>query len=394
VAGEAGLEDAVADAVARGRLRASADTAECVRQASIVVIIVPVGLTATNEPDFSYLDAATARVGAGLQKGTLVIVETTVPVGTTRHRVAPLLASTSGLTAGRDFDVAFSPERVYSGRIFQDLATYPKVVGGLTDAACRRAATFYDHVLDADIFPVSTAEAAEFVKLLETTYRDVNIAFANECAQFAESHHLDVYEAIAAANTQPFSHIHQPGLGVGGHCIPVYPHFLISSEWSFRLPSMARVINDGMADHGVQLLEAALGGLKDRRVLVLGVTYRANVKETYRTTAIRLIAALRARGSIVLGHDALLGEDELAKLDVEPCSIPPLPAVDAVILHSFHDAYAELHLDEVPGLRVVLDGCHALSPSALRTLGDRDIRCIQVGRVDPSPRIEPEAGAE
>jgi UDP-N-acetyl-D-mannosaminuronate dehydrogenase len=157
---------------------------------------------------------------------------------------------------------------------------------------------------------------------------------------------------------------------------------------------MARVINDGMADHGVQLLETALGGLKDRRVLVLGVTYRANVKETYRTTAVRLIAALRARGAIVLGHDALLGDDELARLDVEPCSIPPLPTVDAVILHSFHDAYADLRLDEVPGLRVVLDGCHALSPSALRTLGNRAIRCIQVGRVDPSPRIEPEAGAD
>src|SRR5207247_4342198 len=171
---------------------------------------------------------------------SLVIFETTLPVGDTRDRFTPRLAEASGLHADEDFFVAFSPERLYSGAALRNLATYPKLVGGIGPASTARAAAFYDAVLDGEIVAMSSAEAAEFSKLADTPYRDVNIALANEFARYAQRAGVDVHEVIAAANSQPYSHIHQPGLGVGGHCIPVYPHFLLSRAPELALADLSR----------------------------------------------------------------------------------------------------------------------------------------------------------
>src|SRR5579885_2821720 len=169
------LEEGVADAVARGLLSATSDTAEAVRQARIVVVIVPVAVNVQHEIVFDSIDRATEAIGAGLQPGTLVIYETTLPVGTTAGRLARLLEQHSRLTAGQDFLLAFSPERVSSGSIFRDLRIYPKVVGGIDERSTAAAVAFYRSVLDAEIITMASAEDAEFVKLIETTYRDVNI---------------------------------------------------------------------------------------------------------------------------------------------------------------------------------------------------------------------------
>src|SRR5436190_21869812 len=174
------------------------------------------------------MDSAVAAIGPGVHAGSLVIFETTLPVGDTRDRFTPRLEAASGLKADADFFVAFSPERLYSGAALRNLATYPKLVGGIGPASTARAAAFYDAVLDTEIVAMSNAEAAEFSKLADTTYRDVNIALANEFARYAERIGVDIHEVIAAANSQPYSHIHQPGLGVGGHCIPASPHLLLS----------------------------------------------------------------------------------------------------------------------------------------------------------------------
>ncbi len=376
---EHGLAEALAEAVQAGKLSATTDTACAVRAASIVIVIVPVGLTDALEIDYAHIDAATLAVGAGLRKGTLVIFETTVPVGTTRGRLAHLLESASGLDMGTQFSLAFSPERVYSGRIFQDLAAYPKVVGGIDANSTGRAAEFYGAILDAPVQQLSSAEAAEYVKLVETTYRDVNIALANEFALFAESHGLDIQEVVEAANTQPFSHVHRPSVGVGGHCIPVYPYFLFSSWDDFRLPPMARAINDGMAAHGVDLLEDALGSLDGARVLILGLTYRENVKETAFSSARKLRRELKRRDAVVLGHDPLLSEEEQSALRVEPTSLLPMPAVDGVIIQAYHDAYRELDLTGFPTLRAVLDGRGALGRSAVETLDKAGIAYVRIG---------------
>src|SRR5439155_879076 len=217
---EAGLEEAVAAAVAAGTLSATTDTTGAAKQAGVVVVIVPLIVAPDRSMDYRNIDAATRAVGRGLRRGTLVVYETTLPVGTTRQRLGPMLEKESGLKAGADFHLAFSPERLYAGRIFEDLRRYPKIVGGIDEASTKAAVDFYRSVLDAEVWAVENTETAEFAKLAETTYRDVNIALANQLALYAASREVNVSEAFKAANSQPYSHIHRPSLGVGGHCIP------------------------------------------------------------------------------------------------------------------------------------------------------------------------------
>jgi nucleotide sugar dehydrogenase len=358
---EPGLVEAVADAHASGRLTATADGTAAARDADVVVIIVPVMLDDRQQPDYRYMDAAAGAVAPGLHQGSLVIFETTLPVGDTRGRYAPRLEAASGLTVDDDLFVAFSPERLLSGHVFQNLATYPKLVGGLGPASTARAAQFYASVLDAEVVAMSNAEAAEFAKLAETTYRDVNIGLANEFANYAERAGVDILEVIEAANSQPYSHIHQPGIGVGGHCIPVYPHFLLSRAPEMTLVEASRRANDGQVDHAIVTLEADLGSLKGADVLVLGLTYRHGVKELAYSRAIPLIEGLRGRGARVLAFDPLLDDDEVAHLGAEswPWGVVA-PDVRAIVTQTADPAFANLDTAWFPALRVVYDGRNSL----------------------------------
>ena len=377
--GEPGLAEALRAAVEAGTLWATTDTTAGAMEADVVIVIVPVALTGTLEVDFRHIDSAAGAVGAGLRRGALVVFESTLPVGTTRKRLVPLLERSAELTAGVDFAVAFSPERVYSGRIFSDLAAYPKVVGGIDRASTARAAGFYRQLLKAPVLSLGSCEAAEYVKLVETTYRDVNIALANEFALYAERLGLDAREVIAAANTQPFSHVHQPSVGVGGHCIPVYPYFLINSWEGFRIPPLARMINDEMATHGVGMLEEALGTLGGQVVLILGLTYRENVKEVSFSSAAKIALELRRRGARVLGHDPLLSGREQLALGVEPVALDGLQGVAAIVLQAPHDAYRALDYAAFPGLRAFLDGRAALGGDAVGALEARGVRYLRIG---------------
>jgi nucleotide sugar dehydrogenase len=380
---EPGLDERVREAVASGYLTGTTDTTAAVRKSNVVVIIVPVLVDeASHEVDFRSIDAATEAVARGLQPGTLVIYETTLPVGTTRERFAPALERGSGLRVGRDFWLAFSPERVYSGRIFRDLQKYPKVVGGLTRECTERANRFYIAVLEgAGTLITQNADTAEFVKLIETTYRDVNIALANEFARFAEARGLPVDEAIFAANSQPYSHILRPGIAVGGHCIPVYPYFLINGagEGEMSLPRTARLVNDGMAGWALARLSKALGGLEGKRVLVLGLSYRENVKETAFSGAVRLVEQLQEAGAVAWLNDPLYTDEEIERFGATPASLADLPAGDAVILQAYHDDYRALdwHALARKGYRVVLDGRNSLDQADIKATG---MQYIGMGR--------------
>lgn len=363
---EPGLGEGIAEGVAAGRLSATVDTASAVAASEVTVVIVPLGLDPHSNADFRALDSAVARVGAGLRSGGLVIIETTVPVGTTRGRMAALLERESDLRAGNDFFLAFSPERVYSGRILQDFTRYPKIVGGIDQASSERAADFYRSALRAEVIQVANAETAEFSKLAETTYRDVNIALANQLAIYASGRKVDTEEAFRVANTQPFSHIHQPSIGVGGHCIPVYPRFLLQDRGpgELELVSIARETNDGMARVAAELLQDELGGLAGKTVLVLGLAYRENVKELAFTAAAPLIRILRDAGARVLAHDPLFSPAEVAHLGAEAHALEGL-TVDAVVIQAFHRAYERIDWKSFKGLRVVLDGRGGLDPASL-----------------------------
>jgi nucleotide sugar dehydrogenase len=386
---EAGLEEAVASAVQEGLLRATADTSAGVREADVVVVIVPVVVKEQGEIDFRALDSATAAVGAGLQPGTLVIYETTLPVGTTSGRIRETLERTSHLTAGADFLLAYSPERVSSGVIFRDLAKYPKVVGGLNKASAASALAFYAAALGAAIIRMASCDDAEFVKLIETTYRDVNIALANEYAVFADTRGLDLAAAAAAANTQPYSYIHNAGLGVGGHCIPVYPYFLMhGASEGLDLPRRARQVNDGMAEYAADRLEAELGDLRDQTILLLGVAYRGDVRETAFTSARLVRDALLVRGAHVFADDPLYTPAELDSMGYSPLPESQRSVVQALVLQAAHSAYAELDLGQFPACRVVLDGRRGLNREVVEAAG---MRYLYIGDGRGSSRTEDEA---
>ncbi len=377
------LAVAVASAVASGALSATLNTTEAVRQAGIVVVIVPVVIDANHEVNFQAIDAATTAIGEGLQPGTLVIYETTLPVGTTSVRLRELLERTAKLRAGQDFLLAYSPERVSSGFIFRDLRNYPKVVGAIDEQSLDAAVAFYRSVLEAKIITMASTDEAEFVKLIETTYRDVNIALANEYACFADAYGLDVVAAIAAANTQPYSHIHMPGVGVGGHCIPVYPHFLLAGvEKSeshalfpelpmLMLPRAARRINDAMAGYAVSRIEAIVGSLERQPVLILGVAYRGDVRESAFTSARLLQDALQDHGATVYADDPLYSEDELRAMGFMPLLPGREEEIQAIVLQAGHQAYREFDFSRFPHCRVVLDGRRALCRERIEALGMR-----------------------
>lgn len=371
---EPGLQERVQEAVANGLLSATRDTTAAVERSNVVVVIVPLMVGEDRNIDYASVDAATEAVAAGLQRDTLVIYETTLPVGTTRTRFGPVLEKGSGLRVGVDFNLAFSPERVYSGRIFRDLQQYPKVVGGVTGQCTARAEAFYAAALEgAPLLAMHDADTAELVKLMETTYRDVNIALANTFARFAAARGLPIQDAIFAANTQPYSHIHKPGIAVGGHCIPVYPYFLINEgdEEEMRLLIEARRLNDSMAAWALGRVREELGKLDGRRVLILGLAYRENVKETAFSGAVRLIRLLKEGSALALLNDPHYTDEELARSGAEPVRLDALTQCDAVILQAYHDEYRTLDWQRLAqaGCKVVLDGRNSLNRSVIEATG-------------------------
>ncbi|QFG02198.1 nucleotide sugar dehydrogenase [Tepidiforma bonchosmolovskayae] len=374
---EAGLGELLARTIADGSFRATTDTAAGVADADVVLFAVRVDVDADGRADLSHLLAAVDNVAAALRPGALCIFDTTLPVGTTRRVLAPRLEA-GGRKLGVDLHVAFSPERLLMGRVIEDLTKYPKVVGGIDPEGGRLAAEFYRQTFGGEVLLLSSAEAAELSKLAEGAYRDLNIALANELAMVADVHGLDIAEVIRAANSQPYSHIHVPGTGVGGHCIPVYPRFLMQGEGPSALSALGRAVNDAMPGYVVRRLAALLGGLEGRRVVVLGLTFRPDVAVTFHTNAVDLRRELEALGAVVEGHDPLLTPDGVASLGFQRAA-EPLRGYDAAIVHSYHRAYAGLDWAQVAP--VIVDARNALDRTAVEAAG---VRYLGVGR-PPTP---------
>jgi UDP-N-acetyl-D-mannosaminuronic acid dehydrogenase len=341
---EPGLPELVGEVVDRGALRATTDAEAAAEDATLHVVIVPTLLSSDRDPDLSVVEAVADSIAAGLAPGDLVVVESTLPPGTCAEVLRSRLVRQSGLDAG-EFGLAFCPERAASGRALRDIRTErPKVVGGVDDESTRAAALVYEELVDNDVVVVSDATTAESVKVFEGLYRDANIALANELARFTDELDIDVREAIDAANTQPFCDIHTPGPGVGGHCIPYYPYFVLNwLETAAPLVRTARTVNDSMPGFVVEKVRDGLAAdrvdVDDATVLVLGLTYRAGVAETRASPAVDVCEDLAARGATVLAVDPLVEDASGFGATLVPLEAVHDRDVDAAVLATAHEEF-------------------------------------------------------
>jgi UDP-N-acetyl-D-glucosamine dehydrogenase len=311
-AGESYVEDIASD-----RLGAVLDMVEAtshfqpLARSEAIIICVPTPLTPNREPDLTALVAASTRVGQVLQRGQLVVLESTTYPGTTREQLVPRLELESDLAVGRDVNVAFSPERVDPGRTDYTLRNTPKVIGGITDACTDRAIELYGRVCD-HLVRVSTPEAAEMTKLLENIFRSVNIALVNELAMLSDRMGIDVWEVVDAAATKPYGFMRfEPGPGMGGHCLPVDPFYLSWRAREFDMSTefieLAGKVNANMPYHCVERIERALNDaskpVRGSRIAILGASYKSGVGDTRESPALRLMKVLGSRGAELRYHD-------------------------------------------------------------------------------------------
>ena len=368
--GEAHLAEFLEQVVTSGHLVATTNTQEAVAQSDVVVVVVPLFVDNEGIPDFGWMDSATQDIAKAIKPGTLISYETTLPVGTTRTRFGPAIEKISGLKAGVDFHLVFSPERVLTGRVFADLKKYPKLVGGINHESTQAGIEFYKAVLDFDerpdllepngVWDMGSTEASEMAKLAETTYRDVNIGLANQFALFAETANIDIAKVIAASNSQPFSHIHQPGIAVGGHCIPIYPRFYLWNHPEATIVRAAREANAAMPAHAVSLLSTSLGGLNGKKIAVLGISYRGGVKESAFSGVFSTVDSLTAAGAKVRVHDPMYTDKEIEQLGFTVYDMGD--DIDGVILQADHAEYKALTSHSFPQVKAVIDGRRSLNP--------------------------------
>jgi UDP-N-acetyl-D-glucosamine dehydrogenase len=342
--GESHIGDVASGALKKlvdeGRVSATTDY-DALKDVDAILIALPTPLSSQREPDLSIVRAAVEEIAPRLRKGQLVVLESTTYPGTTRECLQPILEG-SGLKAGEDFHLAFSPERVDPGRTDWTTRNTPKIVGGLTPACTERVAELYRSAVET-VVPVSSPEAAEMTKLLENIFRAVNIALVNELAQLCERMDVDVWEIVEAAETKPFGFMSfKPGPGLGGHCIPIDPFYLTwkAREYDFytEFIELAGKVNANMPYFCRSLISQALNhgaqkSLKGSRVLVLGVSYKADIGDVRESPAEKIIGLLRKAGAEVEYHDPHVDEfDGLRSVDYAP------EGYDCVVIVTAHGA--------------------------------------------------------
>jgi UDP-N-acetyl-D-glucosamine dehydrogenase len=377
--GESYIEDVPSEVLARefgaGRFRPSSDARACAGF-DIAVVATPTPLR-DGLPDLSYLESAARTLARYLRPGATVVVESTSYPGTTQERVLPLLEEGSGLIAGVDFNLGYSPERIDPGNSTWTLTTTPKIVSGIDESSLKAVRAFYDTIVDQTVV-VSSPREAELAKLVENTFRHVNIALVNELAMFAHDLGIDVWEAIRAAATKPFGFMQfTPGPGVGGHCLPIDPSYL---SWrveralgrSFRFVELADDINSHMPDYVVHRLMMGFNSqgqtVKGARILLLGLAYKKNTGDARESPAVRVAQLLTTMGAEVRAADphvveATAVDGVVARVEVVP---EELTSADAVVLLTDHDAFD--FDDIVRHARYFFDCRHRLAGQNVETL--------------------------
>ena len=373
------LMDVFKKALREGRLKATSDGEWASKEAHVKVIAVPTLIDDEGRPNLGAIRSAARSIALGLKEGDVVILESSVPPGTTRGVLKPILEELSGLRAGEDFGLAYSPERISEGRALRDIVeSYPKVVGGIDSRSTEVVATLYSLIARRGVIKLSNEMAAELEKLAEGVYRDVNIALANEIAALCRKLGVDYDEVRMAANSQPYSHLHRPGTGVGGLCIPIYPKFLIwkakNIGMDLSITAVARTINENMPAEVSLLVREGMErlGISDPNLVVLGLAFRGDVPDSRLSPTYDLVNHLLSMGiKRIVVHDPIVRKDDrLEEMGIPLVNdmIEALRGADIAVISTDHSVYrmksSEL-FQMSDRLRLVVDGRHMIEVDSM-----------------------------
>ena len=362
------LDEKLSKALQNKKLRATLDSDQAVRESDFIICLVPLGLDENKKPDYSNIIRTTEIISRNLRKGHVVGYETTLPIGTTENIIKPLLEK-SGLKAGKDFGLFYSPERLMSGYVFQRLRELTKIIGGIDEKSSFIAGEIYKTICPAGIDIVSNPRTAEMFKLVSGIWRDVNIAFANEMAKIADQYKIDITEVIKEVNTSPRRKMLEPGCGVGGHCIPVYPYFIINDvenpDETIPVVKAARKTNESMPEYTVKLAEQELKKkgkqLAGANIVILGLAYRPYIKETIHSPTFDMVKILMDKSANVSVFDPIFTKDEVEKITgVKSGEFEMLlKKADCVIISTVYGMFNRLH-EKVKSDCVIIDGRNKL----------------------------------
>ena len=378
---EEGLPELLAKVVSSGKFTATTDTTDATSRSDVIAIMVPTLIDRHKRPYYQHVEEACADIGKGIRPGSLVLFQSTCGPGVTDRIVRTTIEKHSGLKAGQDFGIAYSPIRAMGGQGLADMRKYARAVGGIDKRSLDVAVAVLSCIVDGELIRTRNIPTAEASKLFETIYRDVSIALANEFALFCEEARIDYFEAMQAANSQPYSHLLSPGAGVGGHCLPVYPYLLLAEteKGKLKIPMNSRRTNDDMPSHVMRLAADGLmvcgRSVKRSRFTVLGITYRPDVKETRFSPSVELVGLLKRRGSRVCVYDPLYTPDELKKMGfhTEPTLPGALEKADCAILTVGHKEFKSIKAIDLAAnmskISVVVDCTRTLDPEDIEKVG-------------------------
>ena len=385
---EPGLEDLISKHIKEGRLTATVDVGDAISKSDVIIIVVDTPVDEKMKPDYSKLEAACKEVGKNLRRDSLVIIASTVGPGVTENLVRSWLEDSSGLKAGKDFGLAYSPTLATAGRALHDISHYVRLVAGIDNKSLKATSLVFKTIIKSGILPLSSIRAAEAVKLFQNIYRDVNLALTNELALFCEKAGIDYMEVYEAANTDPYCHLLIPGI-VSGH-IPKDPYLLLKEAEDLgvklKIAKLARKVNESMVDHAVKLVRKALRHhsrpLRGAKITVLGVSYKANVKEPKGSRTLKLVELLQAKGARVRVYDPFFSKKELLELGypAEGSMEKAVKGADCLLIVVGHDQFRKLDLKKIRALMkcpAIVDLSHVMDPEEAKK---KKVTLIRLGR--------------